>query len=94
VALFVYQGRDGPRGAELRKSVRPRHLAYLQALVEDDRIRFAGPLYAEGGEPCGSLVVFEAEDLQAARAIAEGDPYVALGVFDEVEVHATKVVLP
>ena len=94
VALFVYQGTDGPRGLELRKTVRTKHLAYIQGFADAGRIRFAGPLYAADGEPCGSLVVFEADDLDAAREIAEADPYLVEGVFDGIEVRATKAVLP
>ena len=92
--LFVYQGFDGPRGAELRKTVRERHLAHLQAHVDAGRVRFAGPLFDDDGEPCGSLVVIEADDLAAARAIAESDPYLVEGVFERVEVRGTRAVFP
>ncbi|MGH0037409.1 MAG: YciI family protein [Myxococcota bacterium] len=92
--LFVYTGTDGPRGLELRPSVRPRHLAHLEALAAAGRIRFAGPLIGEDEEPCGSVIVFEADDWAAARALAEGDPYLLEGVFERVEVRETKQVLP
>jgi len=92
--FFVYRGSDGPRGPLLRKTVRTRHLAYLQVLADAGRIRFAGPLYAADGQACGSLVVFEADDFEAARAVAESDPYLVEGVFEGVEVHATQAVLP
>ncbi len=94
MALFTYRGSDGPRGLELRPSVRERHLAHLQGLADAGRIRFAGPLIDAEGRPCGSLIVFEAEDLASARALAEGDPYLTEGVFERVEVHETKAVLP
>ena len=92
--LFVYTGHDGPRGLELRPSVRPRHLAHLEGLAAAGRIRFAGPLVDEDEKPCGSVIVLEADDWAAARAIAEGDPYLVEGVFERVEVRATKQVLP
>lgn len=92
--LFVYRGHDGPRGLELRKTVRERHLAHLQPLADTGRVRFAGPLVDAAGSPCGSLVIFEADDLEAARRIAESDPYLVEGVFERVEVHATRAVLP
>ena len=42
---FVYIGRDGPRGAELRAGpVRDRHLAAIEKLDAQGRIHFAGPL--------------------------------------------------
>lgn len=93
MGLFVYVGRDGPRGAELRKTLRPRHLAHLEPLDAAGRIRFAGPLLEQGAVR-GSLVVFEAEDEGAAREIAEGDPYAKEGVFAEVSLHETRAVFP
>ena len=92
--LFVYRGTDGSRSAERRKTARPRHIAHLEALADAGRIHFAGPLYDEQGNPCGSLVIFEDEDLAAAIATAESDPYLAEGVFETIEVKATKAVLP
>lgn len=92
--LFVYRGYDGPRGLELRKTVRDRHLAHLKGLADANRIRFAGPLFDAEGKPCGSLVVFEAVDLAAAEALADADPYLCEGVFERVEVWGTRAVFP
>ncbi len=92
--LFVYRGFDGPRGLELRKTVRDRHLAHLQALADAGRVRFGGPLLDADGNPCGSLVILEADDLESAREIAESDPYRVEGVFEKVEVLGTRAVLP
>jgi len=92
--LFAMIGRDGPRGAELRKLHRDAHLAGLEPLDAAGRIRHAGPLRDASGAPCGSLVVFEAESLEAARAQAAADPYVVEGVFETHEVFETVVVFP
>lgn len=92
--LFTYRGSDGPRGLELRQTVRERHLAHLRSLADAGRVRFGGPLIDADGNPCGSLVILEAEDLAAAREIAENDPYLLEGVFERVEVFETKGVLP
>ncbi len=92
--LFVYIGRDGERGLELRPGARDKHLAYLAPLADAGRIRFAGPLRDAQGQPCGSLIVFEAEDLAEARTLAENDPYNVEGVFASVEVFGSMQVLP
>lgn len=92
--LYVYRGRDGERAPSLRKRHRPEHLAHLEPLAAAGRIRFAGPVLDADGRPRGSLVVFEAESLEAARALAESDPYHRHGVFAEVEVFETRQVLP
>jgi uncharacterized protein YciI len=94
VPLFALIGRDGPRGAELRRLHRPAHLAGVEPLAEAGRVVHAGPLLAEDGSPCGSLILFEARDLAEARAIAARDPYVVEGVFASHEVLETRRVLP
>ena len=92
--LFALIGRDGPRGAELRKLHREAHLAGIASLDRAGRIRHAGPLLDDAGLPVGSVVVFEADSLDAARALAAGDPYVVEGVFERYEVHETRAVFP
>ena len=92
--LFVLIGRDGPDGIALRKRHRDAHLANLQPLVDAGRVRFAGPIRTADGNPCGSVVVFEATDLAAAQALAEADPYAVEGVFASIEVRETLQVFP
>ena len=92
--LFVLIGRDGPDGIALRKRHREAHFANLQPLVDAGRVRFAGPIRTADGDPCGSVVVFEATDLAAAQAFAETDPYAVEGVFASVEVRETLQVFP
>lgn len=94
VPLYVMIGRDGSRGLELRREHRAEHLARLQPLVDEGRVRFAGPLLDAAEEPCGSVIVFEADDLEAARGIAARDPYVERGIFESHEVLATRQVFP
>ncbi len=92
--LFIYLGRDSERAPELRERHRPKHLAHLEPLDAAGRIRFAGPLLDDEGAPCGSVIVFEANDLAAARVVAQGDPYRVEGVFDRLEVFETRAVFP
>lgn len=92
--LFVMIGRDGPDGLALRKQHRDAHLANLQSLADAGRLRFAGPIRSEDGNPCGSVVLFEAADLAAARAQAERDPYLLEGIFAGFEVYETLQVFP
>jgi uncharacterized protein YciI len=95
MGTYVYIGHDGPKGAELRKTdVRERHLANLEGLDAAGRIAYAGPLRDEAGNPCGSLVVFSADDFQQAKGIAESDPYLVEGVFESVEVFDSMQVYP
>ena len=59
-----------------RQAVRARHLAY-QCELEAKGILFAGgPLLDAKDQPSGTgLIIYRAPSLQAAREIAENDPY-------------------
>lgn len=92
--LYVMIGRDGPDGASKRPDVRPAHLAHIEPLAEAGRVLYGGPLLSEDGNPCGSVVVFEADSLDDARGIAARDPYVTEGVFGTHEVLETRKVVP
>jgi uncharacterized protein YciI len=94
MALFVLVGRDGARGAELRKLHREAHLANLKPLADAGRVVFAGPIFGADEQPCGSVIVFDADDLDAARRFAASDPYVVHGIFASHEVFASRQVFP
>jgi uncharacterized protein len=83
--LYVLICTDKPGALPVRKANRPQHLEYLKSL--GDRVVLAGPFTEEDGATMnGSLVVVEAASLEAARAIAAGDPFAKAGVFASVEV--------
>ena len=88
--LFVIIGHDGPRGAELRPTVRPAHLENLRPLVEQGRVLVGGP-FTDGS---GSLMVVEMESEAAAMEFARTDPYTKEGVFERVEVKPFRKVVP
>ena len=92
--LFAWIGWDGPRGAELRKLHRNAHLANIEPVDAAGRVLHAGPLLDESGDPIGSIIVFEAESLEAAKRLAASDAYVVEGIFERYEVHETRVVFP
>ncbi|MEM7765296.1 MAG: YciI family protein [Pseudomonadota bacterium] len=83
-----------------RKSVRPAHLARLQALQAAGRLLIAGPHPAiDGPDPgsagfTGSLVVAEFDSLADAETWAANDPYIEAGVYAEVIVKPYLKVLP
>lgn len=97
---YVIEGYDGEQVLERRMAVRGEHLARLAALRDEGRLMLAGPCPAIDSEDpgpagfSGSLVVAEFESLEAARAWADADPYVAAGVYARVEVRPFRRVLP
>jgi uncharacterized protein YciI len=83
--LYALICTDKPDGLALRMERRPQHVAYLRSL--GDKLAFAGPFLKEDGKTmCGSLVVIEASSLEAAHAIAAGDPFAKAGLFEKVEI--------
>ena len=80
----MFIGRDKPGHLQVRLSNRDAHLAFMAANAT--AIKIAGPYLDEAsGEPRGSLLVVEAESLEAAKALLAQDPYAIAGLFAEVE---------
>lgn len=98
--LYAFIAKDAPNSASLRPSVRPRHLAYLQPLLDQGRVVFAGPHPAiDSPDPgpagfTGSLIIAEFDSLESARAWSKDDPYVLEGVFEGVEIKPVLKVCP
>lgn len=98
--LYVIRGSDVPDSLEKRKAARPAHIARLEKLRDAGRLILSGPLPAIDAEDpgpagfTGSLIVAEFESLEAARAWAAADPYVAAGVYAAVDVQPFRKVLP
>ena len=59
--------------------IRPAHRAYLHGLLERGQLAAAGP-FADGS---GALFIYEADDIDTARALAEADPYTLGGVIKQ-----------
>lgn len=79
-------------GLQLRLANRRDHLEYLKSLGAT--VKVAGPFTsADGSTPVGSLIVVEAENTEAAQAIADADPYSKAGVFSSVTIQPWKVVV-
>lgn len=98
--LYAINGLDTPNSLEKRLSVRPAHLARLQALQDEGRLILAGPFPAvDSNDPgaagfSGSLIVADFASLQAAIEWAQADPYVDAGVYAQVEVKPFKKTFP
>ncbi len=87
--LYAVFARDKTGQLPLRMENRAAHLDYIEAT---GIVRMAGPLI-EGDQMCGSLIVLEADSLDAARAWVAGDPYGKAGLFGEVTVTEWKRVI-
>lgn len=84
--LFAILCTDKPGALQLRLDTRPEHVAHLNRLNEEGKLAFAGPFLDADGKPNGSLVVVKADSIEAARELAEADPYAKAGLFATVDV--------
>ena len=97
---YAIQALDHPGTLDARLAARPAHVARLHELRDAGRLLLAGPFPAIDSEDpgpagfSGSLIVAEFGDLAAARAWADADPYLAAGVYREVQVRPFRKVLP
>jgi hypothetical protein len=98
--FYAIRGTDVPDSLDKRKAARPAHLTRLEQLRDAGRLLLAGPFPAIDAEDpgpagfTGSLIVAEFDSLDEARAWAQADPYVAAGVYAEVDVRPFRKVLP
>lgn len=97
---YVIEGYDGEQVLAQRMQARGAHLERLTALLAEGRLLLAGPCPAIDAEDpgeagfSGSVVIARFEDLAAARAWADADPYVAAGVYTRIDVRPFRKVLP
>jgi len=85
MALFLLLCTDKPDARDLRAATRAEHLAWIGGL--GGQVKLAGPWLddADSG-PLGSLLIVEAEDAGAVRALAAEDPYARAELFAQTEV--------
>ena len=73
--LYVATSTPAKEPQDVKASL-PDHLAYQAQLERAGSLAFAGPMSDETGEHMQGvgIIVYRAESLDAARALADGDP--------------------
>ncbi|MGV1758570.1 YciI-like protein [Rhizobium sp. A22-96] len=84
--LFAFVCKDKPGHLNVRMEARPAHVEHLNKLNAEGMLKMAGPFLDADGKPSGSLVIVSAETIEAAKAIADADPYTKAGLFESVEI--------
>ncbi|KAJ3555706.1 hypothetical protein NM688_g2428 [Phlebia brevispora] len=82
-----------PDALNRRLSVRPKHFENAKPLIDKGVMRLGGALLDPSStekKMIGSVVVYEAESLEACRKIVEEDIYYTAGVWDKEKL----VILP
>jgi hypothetical protein len=84
---FSVWATDNPGSHAERQRVRDAHRARLRDPGGHAvRVALGGPTLDEAGAMNGTLLVVEAEDINAVRRFVADDPYVAAGVYASVEI--------
>jgi uncharacterized protein YciI len=83
MALFAIICKDKPGALDTRLATRPVHLDYL---AQSKVLKLAGALLGEDGNPVGSLLIAEADDIAAAQAQLDNDPYTSADIFESVQI--------
>jgi uncharacterized protein YciI len=80
---FLIDATDGPGTAALRQTVRPEHLAYLEA--NQAMLLAAGAkLSDDAATASGSFYIVATESRAVAEAFVAADPFARSGVFDTI----------
>ncbi|CAD0184584.1 YciI-like protein [Ruegeria sp. THAF57] len=87
--LIALIARDKDGALQTRLDNRAAHLGYIE---ETGVVAQAGPLL-DGDAMIGSLIILEVEDMAAAQAWADNDPYAKAGLFQSVDLIAWKKVV-
>ncbi len=85
---FVLTAIDKANSLPARLSAREAHMAFVK---ETGVVRLGGPFLDAKGDMAGSLIIFEAADMDAAKAWHARDPYVEAGVFQSSDIRPWKM---
>ena len=97
---FAVIAQDHPGSLDKRLAARGEHLERLNQLQAEGRLLLAGPFPAiESENPgpagfTGSLIIAEFPTQADAHRWADADPYVAAGVYANVEIKPFRKTLP
>ena len=82
---FLIDATDKANAKELRATVRPEHLAFLDANVS--RLLAAGAKLSDDGETAlGSTYILDTDDRKAAEEFIRSDPFSKAGLFGSVTI--------
>ena len=84
--LYIIYQIDGPDSPDIRAATRDAHFKYLDD--HEDILVLGGALLADDGTTrTGSVLIINVEDLAAAEAFSENEPFRRAGLFARVEIN-------
>lgn len=83
--LYVVLFEDNANlGADVRRQHMPAHLSFLEKNAA--RIKAAGPLRAQSGDPAGGLWIVEADSAEVVDTLVKEDPFWPTGLRRSVRI--------
>ena len=84
--LYIVYQIDGPDSPEIRAATREAHFKYLDQ--HEDILVLGGAMLADDGKTrTGSVLIINVENLAAAKAFSENEPFRRAGLFERVEIN-------
>ena len=84
--LYIVYQIDGPASPEIRAATRDAHFKYLDE--HEDILILGGAMLAEDGKTrTGSVLIINVENMSAAKAFSENEPFRRAGLFKRVEIN-------
>ena len=87
---FALITKDNDGALQTRLDNRDAHLGYIK---ETGIVEMAGPFLDAEGTMCGSLIILEVDNMEAAQIWADNDPYNKAGLFQSVTLQEWKKVV-
>lgn len=86
--LYLFQALDHPgkQTRARRAAARVEHMKQLHDLRARGHIHDAGALLDDEGDIVGSLIIYEARDIDQARSYAAADPFAREGIWAQSSV--------
>ncbi len=84
--LYIIYQIDGPDSPDIRAATRDAHFKYLDD--HEDILVLGGAMLADDGTTrTGSVLIINVENLAAAEAFSENEPFRRAGLFARVEIN-------
>lgn len=84
---YVIFTTDKPDSLALRTATRPAHIEYLGSHSHPVKLLHGGPTLSDADNTMnGTLIIAEAESITAVEKLVAGDPYVKVGLFEELHI--------
>jgi len=92
--LYLFQALDHPgeQTRARRAAARGDHMKQLHELHARGHIHDAGALLDDAGNIIGSLIIYEARDIDQARSFAAADPFAREGIWAQNSVRSYRAV--